>query len=167
MKKIILFPVWLYFAVVRAVLFVAIGVLCLLLFMLVSIIFNVLKKAGFTLSIRGKRRLIRFFRAVLMTKSWRDSSRARRPVAEEPFAINLYETDPVCFIGMKPSEISTILKASHYREGGWDHGRTQVEWAREGVEVECWFDAEICFDCIFYLRDERGHRTEISRTQCY
>lgn len=163
MKKIILFPGWLFFAVVC----VAVAVLHFLLFMLVSIIFKVLKKAGFTLSIRGRRRLIKFFRTVLMTKSWRGSSRAKRPVAEKPFAINLHETDPVCFIGMNPSEISTTLKVSDYQEVGGDRDDSYVTWRRKGFEVECWFDRGICFDCMFYLRDERGHRAEISRTQCY
>ena len=127
-------------------------------------VYSILRKTGFTLSVTERRNLIRVLRRVPLRKTWREIKWARQPVSAKPFAINLRETDPYCFIGMKLSEVSTILRVGDYEEWGGDRGERYITWRRVGFEVQCSFYSEVCACCSFYIRSEQGGLTEISRT---
>ncbi|VVP58943.1 hypothetical protein PS870_05942 [Pseudomonas fluorescens] len=132
-------------------------------FLLISIIVKILKVAGLARSIRAKRRIVSFLRVIPVGKAWRNITRRRGVVTEQPFAISLYEVEPVCFIGMNTFEISTVLRSRPYNEHG-ERGTEEAHWKRKGFEVECWFESGACYDCIFFSSDEQGRRTRISRT---
>jgi hypothetical protein len=123
---------------------------------------SVMKKTGITLSIHGKRRLVKLLKKVPLAKSWRNDCRKRRLYVERPFAISLRQTDAAYFVGMKSSEISTVLKAEPSVQGMMDFGEELFDWKNKRFHVECYFKRGICTGCYFYSRGRDGVLTEIS-----
>lgn len=130
---------------------------------IICVVVQVLKSSGALQTIRGKRWLVRFFRVMPLGKSWRRSGKKVEPIIEHPFAIDLYEIDPLCFVGMSRIEISALLSVPIDKEYA-ERGTAEVTWNRKDFHVECWFEGEICRHCFFYNKDAQGKLEKISDT---
>ena len=124
----------------------------------VFLIVRTMKKLNLPQSTQEKRRLIRFLKRTLLRRDWRRISRGRRPIA-----INLMNSNPADFLGMKASEISAILKVDISSNFGDDHGGVQEIWRRGEFEVDCWFKRDICIDCVFSRLNKCNQWSEISK----
>lgn len=139
----------------------------LMVFVCLVVVFIVVRMMGWlgvTRTFHGKRKLIKILRVLPFAKDWRSFTKKKNPVTEQPFAIDLYEVDPLCFIGMRRTDISTVLRAGIDIEFA-ERDTAEVRWTRKYAEVECWFINDACRDCSFFTKDEKGARTKISSTR--
>ena len=144
---------------------------CWVIWMLIGIVFEIFicgvvyafQASGALQSKHGKRSLIRFLRMIPFGKSWRRKAKPRRVFIEQPFAINLLEVDPICFVGMNRTEVTAILKVPIDQENP-ERSTSQVIWNREDFHVECWFEGDVCRYCFFYSKDAQGVLRKISGT---
>lgn len=157
---------WLGYAALLVVL-LAYGVTRLLIgiffWVLIFIVILIFKWSRLIQSNRGRRGLVRFLRVMPFGKAWRRTTKKGRIVIRRPFAIDLHEISPVCFVGMSRSEISAILKSSVDQESA-ERGTAEVTWNCKDFHIECWFEEQICRGCSFYTKDVRGKLAKISDT---